>query len=59
MTSNVGFNNNSIGFNNGNKVNNELKEILGEKYRILSHYLQICVQKIKDILSLWYLIATV
>ena len=27
MTSNVGFNNNSIGFNNTNKVNNELKEI--------------------------------
>ena len=26
MTSNVGFNNNSIGFNNKNKVNNELKE---------------------------------
>ena len=27
MTSNVGFNSNSIGFNNSNKVNNELKEI--------------------------------
>ncbi|MBE6138966.1 MAG: ATP-dependent Clp protease ATP-binding subunit [Firmicutes bacterium] len=26
MTSNIGFNNNSIGFNNKNKVNNELKE---------------------------------
>lgn len=28
MTSNVGFNNNSIGFNNKNKVSNELKETL-------------------------------
>jgi len=27
MTSNIGFNNNSIGFNNKNKVNNELKEV--------------------------------
>ena len=29
MTSNIGFNNNSIGFNTKNKVNNELKETLG------------------------------
>jgi len=28
MTSNIGFNNNSIGFNNKNKVSNELKETL-------------------------------
>ena len=28
MTSNIGFNNTSIGFNNKNKVNNELKETL-------------------------------
>ena len=28
MTSNIGFNNNSIGFNNKNKVSNELKESL-------------------------------
>ena len=27
MTSNIGFNNNSIGFNNKNKVNNELKDM--------------------------------
>jgi len=27
MTSNIGFNNNSIGFNNKNKVNNELKDV--------------------------------
>ena len=45
MTSNIGFNNNSIGFNNKNKVNNELKDMFSIPF----------INRIDNILSFDYL----